>query len=203
MRRRSNCATRSHRTCCCALQSTPVRVQKTSGASRAFHPFSFQLDPRLERGNGFHRCGRRICQRLAGTLDPARRCGAGEVGRAGTDAGGRRCRGRLGPLACGRTQGRLPEQARRKIGPATLRNAWQARVVQPLVSTVTAHELIRVLAYPKFRLSPVEQRELLADYLPYATTVTVPQPPPRVPRCRDSFDQCFLELALAGNAHAR
>jgi len=90
----------------------------------------------------------------------------------------------------------------RGAGPSTLRRAWQARVFQPLVSTVTAHELIRVLAYPKFRLSAADQHELLADYLPYATTVAVPQPPPRVPRCRDSFDQCFLELALAGKAHA-
>lgn len=48
----------------------------------------------------------------------------------------------------------------------------------------------------------MDQHELLADYLPYATTVTVPHPPPRIPRCRDAFDQCFLELALAGNADA-
>ncbi|CAN5202760.1 putative toxin-antitoxin system toxin component, PIN family [soil metagenome] len=89
----------------------------------------------------------------------------------------------------------------RGVGPSTLRKAWQARAFQPLASTVTAHELMRVLAYPKFRLSPTDQHELLADYLPYAASVTVPEPAPRVPRCRDSFDQCFLELAIAGKAH--
>ena len=84
----------------------------------------------------------------------------------------------------------------------TLRQAWQAQRIQPLVSRVTAAELIRVLAYPKFRLSPEEQRELLADYLPYCKTVRIPVPPPKTPACRDAFDVPFLQLALAGKAKA-
>jgi len=83
-----------------------------------------------------------------------------------------------------------------------LRQAWQARRVQPLVSQVTAVELLRVLAYPKFRLSPDEQRELLADYLPYCKTVRIPDPPPATPPCRDAFDAPFLQLAVAGKAKA-
>ena len=83
-----------------------------------------------------------------------------------------------------------------------LRQAWQAQRIRPLVSRVTAAELIRVLAYPKFRLSPAEQRELLADYLPYCKTVHIPTPPPKTPACRDAFDVPFLQLALAGKARA-
>ncbi|MEO8959650.1 MAG: putative toxin-antitoxin system toxin component, PIN family [Rudaea sp.] len=85
---------------------------------------------------------------------------------------------------------------------AQLRDAWQRGRYTPLVSTITAHELIRVLAYPKFRLGAPEREELLADYLPYATTVALPKTLPRVPKCRDPFDVPFLQLALAGNASA-
>ena len=83
---------------------------------------------------------------------------------------------------------------------ARLRTAWQAGAFTPIVSTATAQELVRVLAYPKFRLSTADREELLADYLPYATTVQIPDPPPTVPDCRDPFDVMFLELALVGKA---
>ena len=81
-----------------------------------------------------------------------------------------------------------------------LRTAWQAGAFMPLVSTATAQELVRVLAYPKFRLSAADREELLADYLPYTTTVRIPDPPPKVPECRDPFDVMFLELAVVGKA---
>lgn len=81
-----------------------------------------------------------------------------------------------------------------------VRQAWQAGRLHPLVSTATVQELMRVLAYPKFRLAVDEQRELLADYLPFAEVVTVPEPPPRVPDCRDVNDLPFLHLAVAGKA---
>jgi len=83
-----------------------------------------------------------------------------------------------------------------------LRQAWQNHRIQPLVSRVTAAELIRVLAYPKFKLSAAEQQELLADYLPYCKTVRIPEPPPKTPVCRDAFDIPFLQLAVAGKARA-
>jgi putative PIN family toxin of toxin-antitoxin system len=82
------------------------------------------------------------------------------------------------------------------------RQAWQRGLVLPLASTATAQELVRVLAYPKFRLSQAEQHELLADYLPYAETVRIPQPPPTVPDCRDVLDVPFMHLAVAGRAQA-
>jgi putative PIN family toxin of toxin-antitoxin system len=85
---------------------------------------------------------------------------------------------------------------------APLRLAWQGQRVLPLVSRATAAELIRALAYPKFKLAAHEQEELLADYLPYCKTVRIPAPPPATPPCRDAFDVPFLELALAGKADA-
>jgi putative PIN family toxin of toxin-antitoxin system len=81
-----------------------------------------------------------------------------------------------------------------------LRLAWQSQRFVPLVSRITAAELIRVLAYPKFKLVPGEQHDLLADYLPWAETFRVPNPPPRTPACRDPHDLPFLQLALAAKA---
>jgi putative PIN family toxin of toxin-antitoxin system len=81
-----------------------------------------------------------------------------------------------------------------------VRHAWQRGLALPLASTATVQELVRVLAYPKFRLSKAEQDELLADYLPYAETVRIPQPPPPVPDCRDVLDLPFMHLAVVGKA---
>lgn len=83
---------------------------------------------------------------------------------------------------------------------ARLRLEWRQASFHPLVSRVTAEELMRTLAYPKFKLTVEEQRELLADYLPYCTTVNMPGKPPRTPPCRDAFDVPFLQLAVVGNA---
>lgn len=83
-----------------------------------------------------------------------------------------------------------------------VRRCWQQGRCVPLVSTATVRELVRVLAYPKFRLSAQEQHELLADYLPLAQAVRIPAPPPQVPDCRDPQDLMFLELAQAGQAQA-
>ena len=86
-------------------------------------------------------------------------------------------------------------------GPAArIRRAWQGGGCVPLVSTATVQELIRVLAYPKFRLSDEGREHLLADYLPWAATVAMPARPPATPPCRDPFDVPFLELAAAGRA---
>lgn len=88
-------------------------------------------------------------------------------------------------------------------GPAArLRLGWQAGRFVPLASTATAAELVRVLAYPKFRLTAGEQHELLADYMPWVEVVPMPQPAPRVPACRDPHDLPFLQLAVAGRAQA-
>jgi uncharacterized protein len=81
-----------------------------------------------------------------------------------------------------------------------LRFAWQEGCFTPLVSKVTTTELIRVLAYPKFKLTPTEQEDLLADYLLFCESVTIPDVLPATPECRDPFDVPFLVLALVGEA---
>jgi len=82
-----------------------------------------------------------------------------------------------------------------------LRSAWQAEAIRPLVSRNTAEELVRVLAYPKFRLTAEEQEDLLADYLPWCETVVCSKSM-NIADCRDVFDRPFLELAQAGDADA-
>lgn len=85
---------------------------------------------------------------------------------------------------------------------ARVRTGWQSGRFVPLASAATALELLRVMAYPKFRLTPEDQADLLADYLPWVAVVAIPEPPPAIPRCRDPFDAPFLHLAVAGKAHA-
>lgn len=80
------------------------------------------------------------------------------------------------------------------------RLAWQSGAIQPLASTATVQELVRVLAYPKFRLASKDQQELLADYLPHVQTVRIPQPSPAVPKCSDTMDLPFMHLAVTGKA---
>lgn len=83
-----------------------------------------------------------------------------------------------------------------------LREAWMQGRFIPLVSKETARELIRVLAYPKFRLSESEQETLLGDYLPYAETVVVDVNTVGLPELRDPHDLKFLALAVAARADA-
>ena len=83
-----------------------------------------------------------------------------------------------------------------------IRGAWQSKRILPLAGRATTQELIRVFAYPRFRLSPDECTDLLADYLPWCETVAVSDLPMEIPRCRDPSDRAFLELAPAGHADA-
>ena len=75
-----------------------------------------------------------------------------------------------------------------------LRQAWQRQQIMPLVCKASANELLRVLAHPKFELSAAEQKELLADYLPHAEIVDLPDNVDR--------EQIFPALARAGSADA-
>ncbi len=59
-----------------------------------------------------------------------------------------------------------------------------------------------MLAYPKFKLTNREQLLLLADFLPYAETVTSREVPLDLPVIRDKADQIFMTLAVVGNADA-
>lgn len=84
---------------------------------------------------------------------------------------------------------------------APLRTAWQSGHIVPLLSSATASELMRVLGYPKFKLSAEDRDELLADYLPHCRSVRLPARLPKLPQCRDANDQMFVELAALGKAN--
>ena len=84
---------------------------------------------------------------------------------------------------------------------AWLRIAWQSGAIVPLAGGETTRELLRVLCYPKFRLTEAEREDALADYLPWCETMTVGADV-AIPDCRDPFDRPFLALALSGRADA-
>ena len=85
---------------------------------------------------------------------------------------------------------------------AWLRHAWQNEQIIPLAGKDTVNELMRALAYPKFKLGKDEQALLLADFLPYAATVVIDKIPEGLPLIRDKDDQMFLILAVVGKADA-
>jgi len=85
---------------------------------------------------------------------------------------------------------------------AWIRRAWQHRQVIPLICKETVSELLRVLAYPKFKLTNEDRQHLLQDFLPYTEIVELPLPWPTLPRCRDEKDQVFLVIAYIGRADA-
>ena len=81
-----------------------------------------------------------------------------------------------------------------------LRVLWQSEKIIPLASKATISELIRVLAYPKFKLIIDDQQSLLDDYLPFIQTITNIKKSTDITVCRDINDVMFLELAIAGKA---
>lgn len=81
---------------------------------------------------------------------------------------------------------------------AWLRGHWAGSQVRALASSETVAELIRVLAYPKFRLLPAEIQELLGDYLPYVEVIKASAA--TAAPCRDPGDQKFVDLAVAAKA---
>ena len=81
---------------------------------------------------------------------------------------------------------------------AWLRNAWASGRLVPVICQETTSELLRVLRYPKFRLSAADRKVLLEDYLTYAEIVPLPDPRPTLPvTCRDREDVVFLQLSMA------
>jgi uncharacterized protein len=81
---------------------------------------------------------------------------------------------------------------------AWLRRHWREGGCIPLISRATASKLTRVLGYPKFRLTPDDWQELVAEYLPYCEVVELTEK--CVSACRDPNDQPFLDLAQSGKA---
>jgi putative PIN family toxin of toxin-antitoxin system len=77
-----------------------------------------------------------------------------------------------------------------------LRPCWQQGQLKPVLAEPTARELLRVLAYPKFRLQAADRERLLEDLLPWCESWSAAIPS-STHRVRDSHDQVFLDLALA------
>ena len=82
--------------------------------------------------------------------------------------------------------------------PSRLTPFWQQRRLLPVISRPVLQEYLRVLAYPKFKLTSPEVRQAIDELLPYAE-VALPRKRLRVIR-RDPADNKFLECATAGKA---
>ena len=84
---------------------------------------------------------------------------------------------------------------------AWLRQVWRNHQVIPLINYPCAEELLRVLTYPKFKLSQEDIEIVLGGYLPFAETIKSGQKSKNnLPKCKDIHDQKFLELADTGKA---
>lgn len=77
---------------------------------------------------------------------------------------------------------------------------WQSGEVTLVISRETARELLRVLAYPKFGLSPAQAEAVATRYLCHAERVECLVEDASLPFCRDPNDQMFVRLADAGHA---
>ena len=82
--------------------------------------------------------------------------------------------------------------------PSQLVSAWQSGRLRPVVSALVLNEYVRVLAYPKFKLTKAEIRGLLEEeLLPFIETVTAP--PTNIPNIRDPDDAKFITCAVAAD----
>ena len=83
--------------------------------------------------------------------------------------------------------------------PGRLIPLWKGRRIQPLASKEIIDEYLRVLAYPRFQLSPEEIEYLLFhEVLPWFEIIEVP--PGRSFIVEDPSDEKFIWCAEAGGA---
>ena len=85
---------------------------------------------------------------------------------------------------------------------AWLREAIVNGALIPLVSNDTLAELVRVLAYPRFGLTPEDRESVIVHYMEHAEAIKQPRTRARLPRCRDPHDEIFIRLAYAAKADA-
>lgn len=76
---------------------------------------------------------------------------------------------------------------------------WQSRRIVALVSRSILEEYLRVLSYPKFKLSAAEIKDLLQEEVLPFVDVVVPRIRLKVIK-RDPSDDQFVECAVAGRA---
>ncbi|MDP2056506.1 MAG: putative toxin-antitoxin system toxin component, PIN family, partial [Thiobacillus sp.] len=81
-----------------------------------------------------------------------------------------------------------------------LRLALEDGRVRCMVTDATLEEWRRVLAYPEFALDPTQQAALVARYQALAETARTVEVDAGLPRCSDTDDQKFIELAAAVRA---
>ena len=80
-----------------------------------------------------------------------------------------------------------------------LHRAWRAGRLRLVLSRETADELLRVMAYPKFRLTRAEITLLFeTELLPFAEVVELPAAKGKQRWSRDSEDDKFIRCAQAG-----
>ena len=85
--------------------------------------------------------------------------------------------------------------------PGKLVALWKERCIQPLSSRDIMEEYLRVLAYPKFRLTEEEIEYLFSqELLPWFEVITVQSGQPFV--MDDPSDDKFIWCALEGGAEA-
>lgn len=72
----------------------------------------------------------------------------------------------------------------------------------PLVSDETLTEIVRVLAYPRFKLTTEDRENIIIHYMEHAVAVKQPRTRARLPPCRDPHDEMFIRLAYVANADA-
>ena len=85
---------------------------------------------------------------------------------------------------------------------AWLREAIVNGALIPLVSNDTLAELVRVLAYPRFGLTPEDRESVIVHYMEHAEAIKQPRTRARLPRCRDPHDEIFIRLAYAAKVDA-
>ncbi|HEY5460310.1 MAG TPA: putative toxin-antitoxin system toxin component, PIN family [Deferrimonas sp.] len=80
-----------------------------------------------------------------------------------------------------------------------LHRAWRAGRLRLVLSRETTDELLRVMAYPRFRLTHAEITFLFdTELLPFADVVELPAPKSDEHWSRDSEDDKFIRCAQAG-----
>jgi putative PIN family toxin of toxin-antitoxin system len=83
--------------------------------------------------------------------------------------------------------------------PGKLIPLWQRGTIRPLASKEIIDEYLRVLTYPKFKLTEEDVNFLLYhEILPYFEVIDV-HPGPRIIK-KDPEDDKFIRCALAGKA---
>ena len=83
--------------------------------------------------------------------------------------------------------------------PGKIIGLWQSRALEPVASKEILDEYIRVLTYPKFKLSEEEINYLLyQEILPFFEIIDVQQGPQIIEK--DPQDDKFLRCALEANA---